>query len=464
MSLRLKLVLALVALSSAATLTIGLLAYDTAQRQLEEQVDRSLTDATRRLPERAARPERPDPDGDGDDTTVPGPRFRGEGDVVVQLIDAEGQTLAVSGVELPVDDVDLRVAGADETLRAARDVEVGDDRYRVLTVGYGGGLGAVQTARSLEETERVLAGLRSSILVAALVVIVVAALLGWLIARQVTRRLVRLTAAAEEVTATRQLDVEVPVSGTDETGRLGVAFNQMLTALSRSKADQQRLVQDAGHELRTPLTSLRTNVYTLRRADRLDDEQQRQVLDDLESETEELTRLIDEVVELATDRRGDEAEEPVELGALVERVAARAAQRSGRQVQVAADDSVVLGRPMALERAVGNLVENALKFDETGPVVVACSRGRVEVVDRGPGFDEADLPHVFDRFYRSTAARSRPGSGLGLAIVADIVAQHGGTVAAGNRSGGGAVVTIVLPTTELAPAAHTEPSPLPNAD
>jgi two-component system sensor histidine kinase MprB len=458
-SLRLKLVLALVALSSAATLAIGLLAYGTAQRQLEEQIDRSLVEATRRLPERSVRPERPDREDEGPATS---PRFRGEGDVVVQLIDADGQTLAVSGVELPVDEVDLRVAAADESVQVARDVEVDDDRYRLLTVGYGNGLGAVQTARSLEETERVLAGLRSSILAAALVVIVVAALLGWLIARQVTRRLVRLTAAAEEVTATRQLDVEVPVSGTDETGRLGTAFNQMLTALARSKADQQRLVQDAGHELRTPLTSLRTNVYTLRRADRLDEEQQRQVLDDLESETEELTRLIDEVVELATDRRGDEPEEPVALGALVERVVARASQRSGRQVQVGVDDSVVLARPMALERAIGNLVENALKFDETGPVAVACSRGRVEVVDRGPGFDEADLPHVFDRFYRSTAARSRPGSGLGLAIVADIVAQHGGTVTAGNRPGGGAVVTVVLPTVEVPTGAHTEPSPSAN--
>ena len=453
MSLRLKLVLALVALSTAATAAIGLFTYRTTAHQLEEQVDRSLLDATNGL---AQRPERLPPRIQGDD---PDDRrgFRSETDVVVQLLGPDGEPVASDGGSLPVEDIDVTVAGSERALDVRRDVTVDDDRYRMLTTGYGNGLGAVQTARSLEEVERVLAGLRSSILMAALVVTLVAASLGWLIARQVTRRLVRLTAAAEQVTATRQLDVEVPVSGTDETGRLGSAFNEMLTALARSKQDQQRLVQDAGHELRTPLTSLRTNVYALRRSDQLSPEQQDQVLDDLEGETAELTRLIDEVVELATDRRGDEAEEQIRLGALVERVAGRSAQRSGREVLVGADGTVVLGRPLALERAVGNLVENALKFDQDGPIAVACSQGRVEVADRGPGFDDEDLPRVFDRFYRSTAARSRPGSGLGLAIVADIVGQHGGEVYARNREGGGAVVGFTIPVGHTTPSALTQP-------
>ena len=453
MSLRLKLVLALVALSTAATAAIGLFTYRTTAHQLEEQVDRSLLDATNGL---AQRPERLPPRIQGDD---PDDRrgFRSETDVVVQLLGPDGEPVASDGGSLPVEDIDVTVAGSERALDVRRDVTVDDDRYRMLTTGYGNGLGAVQTARSLEEVERVLAGLRSSILMAALVVTLVAASLGWLIARQVTRRLVRLTAAAEQVTATRQLDVEVPVSGTDETGRLGSAFNEMLTALARSKQDQQRLVQDAGHELRTPLTSLRTNVYALRRSDQLSPEQQDQVLDDLEGETAELTRLIDEVVELATDRRGDEAEEQVRLGALVERVAARSAQRSGREVLVGADETVVIGRPLALERAVGNLVENALKFDQDGPIAVACSQGRVEVADRGPGFDDEDLPRVFDRFYRSTAARSRPGSGLGLAIVVDIVGQHGGEVYARNREGGGAVVGFTIPVGHTTPSALTQP-------
>jgi two-component system sensor histidine kinase MprB len=126
-------------------------------------------------------------------------------------------------------------------------------------------------------------------------------------------------------------------------------------------------------------------------------------------------------------------------------------------VLVGADGTVVLGRPLALERAVGNLVENALKFDQNGPIAVACSQGRVEVADRGPGFDDEDLPRVFDRFYRSTAARSRPGSGLGLAIVADIVGQHGGEVYARNREGGGAVVGFTIPAGHATPSALTQP-------
>lgn len=441
MSLRLKLVLALVALSAAATAAIGLFSYRTTATQLKDQVDRSLADSVRRL---SARP--------GDRDGFPGGPaeerggFRGAGDVVVQLVGPDGTTMGYSDLGLPVDATDRAIAAADKSLSAYRDGEVGEEPFRILTVGYGGGRGAVQAARSLEETEQVLATLRTRILVAALVVMAVAALLGWVIARQVTRRLVRLTGAAEQVTATGSLEVQVPVSGTDETGRLGTAFNDMLATLARSKDDQQRLVQDAGHELRTPLTSLRTNVYALRRSDELTAEQRSRVLGDLEGETEELTRLINEVVELATDRRGDEPEVPVALGPLVGRVAARAAQRSGREVPVQTDDTVISGRPLALERAVGNLVENALKFDESGgPVEVVCSQGRVEVADRGPGFSDADLPHVFDRFYRATSARSRPGSGLGLAIVADVVEHHGGTVYAGNRPGGGAFVGFQLP-------------------
>jgi two-component system sensor histidine kinase MprB len=338
-------------------------------------------------------------------------------------------------------------------VQAYRNDDVDDEPYRILTVAESRGLGAVQAGRSLAETERVLDALRTRIVVAALVVVAVAAVLGALIARQVTRRLVRLTAAAEEVSATGRLDVDVPVSGGDETGRLGGAFNEMLHALARSKEDQKRLVQDAGHELRTPLTSLRTNVFSLRRADRLSPEERTRLLDDVEGETEELTRLVNEVVELATDRYTEEDPTDLPLGPLLERVAARSAQRSGRTVEVHADDSVVRARPAGIERAVGNLVENALKFDDSGgTITVTCVAGRVDVQDRGPGIAAEDLPHLFDRFYRSTAARSRPGSGLGLAIVRDVVERDGGTVQAGNRPDGGAFVGFHLPV--VSPDSH----------
>jgi two-component system sensor histidine kinase MprB len=353
-----------------------------------------------------------------------------------------------SGV-LPVDDVDAVIA-ADTTARdtRSRTTTIDGERFRVLTASIGGGRGAIQTARSLAENDRVLAAQRNRTLLAVSIVTALAALIGWFIARQATRRLVKLTAAAEEVATTGRLDVSVSVGGDDEAGRLGIAFGDMLGALARSRDDQQRLVQDAGHELRTPLTSLRTNISVLRRFDDLAPDMRHRVLDDLDSEAKELTSLVNELVQLATERRAEETPQDVELGAVVTQVAERASRRSSRAVIVQADDSRASVRPQALERAVSNLIENALKFDDRpdGQIDVAVCDGRIEVSDRGPGIDPADLPHVFDRFYRSVAARSRPGSGLGLSIVGDVASLHGGQAFAEQRAGGGATVGIILPT------------------
>lgn len=441
MSLRAKIVLVLVVLCTTATLAIGVFGYRVTAHQLREQLDHSLESTAANLAGARARRIR---------GGLPAVRrdLLAESDMMFQVLDATGRPVHEMGTELPVDEVDRMVASASEPRQATRDVVIGRQNVRMLTVGGDRGnqrRGALQVARSLAETEQLLAQLRSRILVASAIVILSAAGLAWVIARQLTRRLVQLTAAAEQVSATRDLEVRVPVSGGDEAGRLGDAFNRMLTALARSKADQHRLVQDAGHELRTPLTSLRTNIYTLSRSDELSDDQQRTLMEDLRGETEELTRLIDEIVLLATDQHDVEPAEWVLLGALVDRVAERWSARSGRDLVVTVDDSIVMGRPMALERAVGNLIENTLKFAGDGAVEVSCTAGGVEVRDRGPGFSDDDLPLVFERFYRSQSSRSRPGSGLGLAIVADIVAEHGGTVSASNREGGGAVVGFTIP-------------------
>jgi two-component system sensor histidine kinase MprB len=441
-SLRLKFVLALVGLVAVATAAIGAFSYGTTRAELLAQLDASLEDVRDDVLSQLRRP--------GSIDRVFGDRrtgFRSRGDVVVQLVGDDGTVLSSADAPtLPVDDEDRRRASSVGPRSWLREVAVDDVGYRVLTTSLGDG-DAVQVARSLEETDRVLDALRRRIVVASAVVIVLAAAMGAVLGRQLTRRLVRLTAAADQVRATGQLDVPVPVEGSDETGRLGAAFSDMLASLARSRESQKRLVQDAGHELRTPLTSLRTNVYTLRRADDLSPEDRQRVLDDLESESVELSRLVDEVVEVATDRRGDEPEAPVDLGALVTKVANRAEQRSGRTVEVhLLDPATITGRPLALERAVGNLVENALKFDTSGgPIEVTCEGGRVEVADRGPGIAPGDRDHVFDRFYRADAARSRPGSGLGLSIVADVVARHGGRTFVADRAGGGAVVGFVLP-------------------
>lgn len=443
MSLRIKLAIAMVALAVGSAVAVGAASYVSTETQLRDEIDRSLDEAADRILEygAVALPGRaPQPGDRGDDR--PGD-FRNFTQIQTQLLAADGTVLRLpDSVELPVDDVDRRIAAAERPSEITRDVTIDGEPYRMLTVGTGNG--AVQLARSLVETERVLDSILRRTLVIVVVLAILALLLGVLIAQQITRRLVRLTHVATTVAESGDLDVEVPVDGTDETGQLGQAFNGMLASLARSKRSQHQLVQDAGHELRTPLTSLRTNVTVMQRYDELSPGSRERLLADVESETRELTELVNELVELATDRRDLEVPSAVQLGAVAESVVDRARRRTERSVTVTADDAQVLVRPQAVERAISNLVENALKFSD-GPVEVTVARGRVEVSDRGPGIAEADLARVFDRFYRSDAARSLPGSGLGLAIVRDMAEQHGGTVFVANRDGGGTTIGFELP-------------------
>jgi len=453
MSLRLKIVLALTLLAAGATAAIGIVSYTTTKHELEEAVDRSLDAAARNLIERPFLGEGDgdgDGDGDGNPPVVrPGreDRPRSFEQVLVQTINSDGtvDSAPYSG-ELPVGEADLAVAASTDPRASARHtIEIDGEEFRVLTVKLGSG--ALLLARSLRESQQTLESILHSTLVAVVLVAIVSALLGWLIARQVTRRLLRLTAAAGVVADTGRLDVEVPVDGGDETGQLGRAFSGMLAALQASKQEQHQLVQDAGHELRTPLTSLRTNVAVLRRRyDQLPLESRDQLLADLDSETRELTDLVNELVELATDRRDDEAVQPVRLADIAERAAARARRRFGREVVVAADQSTVEGRANALERAVQNLVDNACKFAPDGPIEVSVVAGTLTVRDHGPGLAAGDIPFLFDRFYRSVEMRSKPGSGLGLSIVKSVAEAHGGTVLAANATGGGAALGFTVPT------------------
>ena len=449
MSLRTKLALSLAALAAFATIVVGSAGYLSTRNVLEREVDGSLGLAARRL----------ETLGLGGATQLgeagrPGGRGeRGFQQILVQVIDAEGRIVVEPrGGALPIGDDDLDVAAGTSRRDSVRhDVEIDGDPYRMLTVALrerGGAsdapAGAAQLARSLVETASALRSIRNRTLVLVVLLSSLAALIGVVVARQVTRRLVHLTEVADQVASSGQLDTPVPVDGDDETGRLGRAFQSMLTSLSRSKRAQQQLVQDAGHELRTPLTSLRTNVEVMQRFDELSPASRERLLADVAGETHELSALVDELVALATDQAGDEPLAAIRVADVAERVADRAARRSGRDITVLADASVVLVRLQGLERALTNLVGNALKFSD-GPVEVRIEHGRIEVLDRGPGIEAADLPRLFDRFYRADAARSLPGSGLGLAIVRDTAEQHGGSVFAANRAGGGASIGLVLP-------------------
>ncbi len=440
MSLRLKLMLALIVLAVGATLAIGIASYTSTRHELEKTVDRSLDNAARRLdglfnpPQVPGRPGRPGRPGTFEQ-------------VLVQRIAPDGNISdAPESGELPVTAADLEVASSpDPDAMRRHNVEIDGELFRVLTVRSGNGGGALMLARSLREVEQSLASILRSTLWAVVVVAVVSALVGWLIARQVTRRLTRLTIAAGVVASSGRLDVEVPVDGADESGKLGRAFAGMLQSLQRSKREQHQLVQDASHELRTPLTSLRTNVAVLRRGyEQLQPEAREQLLADLDSETRELSDLVNELVELATEARDDEPLQPTRLVDVVDRAAERARRRFSRDVEVHADASLVDGRPGALERAVQNLIDNACKFAPNGAVEVTVSDGAVVVRDHGPGLVEADLPHLFDRFYRSVQMRGMAGSGLGLAIVKSVAEAHGGSVFARNAEGGGAEFGIKL--------------------
>nr|WP_017598635.1 HAMP domain-containing sensor histidine kinase [Nocardiopsis lucentensis] len=356
-------------------------------------------------------------------------------------------------VILPSDERDLEIARDTEPgVTDVREVNVEGRDFRLATVSFGAERGAIQLLQPLSPVEAMIDRLATQILWVGLLVALAAAAAGWLVGHRTTQRLVRLTDAAEYVSSTGRLD---PVgggegggeAGRDEVGRLSSAFDAMLGRLARSKEEQRRLVQDAAHELRTPLTSLYTNVQVLGRVDRLTPEARERLIDDLRGETRELTSLVNELVGLATGEREDEPQSTVVLGDVAERVAVRTRRRTGREITVHADDSTVWGRPSALERAVANPVENAVKFDPEGtaPIEIRVHEGVVEVLDRGPGIAPEQLGRVFERFYRATEARGLPGSGLGLAMVRDIARAHSGDVFARNREGGGAVVGFHLP-------------------
>ncbi|WP_063774325.1 HAMP domain-containing sensor histidine kinase [Streptacidiphilus rugosus] len=369
------------------------------------------------------------------------------GDIGVQVLGPDGEVIQWGKPDpLPVARQDQQLARTRTPGKTRNITEfTGGDRYHVVTVSLGGGRGAVMIAERLSATDDLLDALMIRIALTAGAVIIAAGAAGWWVAGRITRRLVRLTATAEQVAATGELTLDVPQRGRDEIGRLARAFDDMLGRLARSQDDQRRLVQDAGHELRTPLTSLRTNIAALRRMDRLSHSSRAALLDDLETETRELTILVNELVELANDRRSTEQPAMTGLDELAERVADLTRRRTGREIAVDAEHVELSVRPQALQRALTNLVENAAKFS-SGPseITVEIRADRITVLDRGPGLEPEDLERIFDRFYRATAARSLPGSGLGLSIVREVAEEHGGEVFARNRPGGGAEIGFTL--------------------
>jgi two-component system sensor histidine kinase MprB len=282
--------------------------------------------------------------------------------------------------------------------------------------------------------------------------IALALALGALVARVALAPVRSFTARTETLTARGALRgaslvpfERLDVQGRDELGRLADSFNRTLDALERSVGAQRQLVADAGHELRTPIASLRANIQVLGEAERLPTEEQEGLRKDIVGELDELTALVADVVELArgTAPEGREASDEVRLDGIVDAAIEKARRRGGVRFEASLEPTVVTGQAERIDRAVGNLLENARKWSPDGGVVEVELRGGVlSVRDHGPGFEEADLPFVFDRFYRADRARKLPGSGLGLAIVRQAAESCGGYAEAENAAGGGALLRV----------------------
>jgi two-component system sensor histidine kinase MprB len=303
--------------------------------------------------------------------------------------------------------------------------------------------GLVRTLRPLTEANATIVRIRWLLLGLTLGGALAAGLLGRLAANAVLRPVRALAGAVRQVSATRDLNQRIPAGGRDELASLAADFNAMLAALDESQQAQQQLIADASHELRTPLTAHRTNIELLARPD-LPVERRQRVLGAAVRAIEELSTLVGDLIQAARDGRSVDAREPLALDELVAGAVERARYRaSGLRFESRLEPYRLVGARSRLERAIDNVFDNAIKWSPPGGTVdVRLVDGMLTVGDQGPGIAEADLPHVFDRFYRAAAARALPGSGLGLAIVKQTVDDHGGSVTVANADGAGALVTL----------------------
>jgi two-component system sensor histidine kinase MprB len=329
-----------------------------------------------------------------------------------------------------ITDHDVQVAsGSDKPY--FQDEAYGGLVYRIYTMQFPGNPGTLvrvaQPVSDAASAQTALGWLLAGLIPAAALG---AAVVARLAAGRVLRPVGRLTETVERIRATGDLSAPIETPGQDEISRLGQAFAAMTAALDESVGAQRRLVADASHELRTPLTSLITNLELL--AEQPDDPNAAALAAAALAEAGELRVLIKDLVDLARDGQASFHIEDVRLDLVAERVAARAASRApGLRYELDCRPTLVRGDPDALERAIGNLVDNALKWSPPdGRIRISAAGGTVEVSDDGPGIPADDLPYIFDRFYRSARARALPGSGLGLAIVRRIADMHDGTVEA----------------------------------
>jgi len=443
MSLRTRLSLGTAIALALAIAVASTVAYFVVRGELRSEIDASLRDRQAAFvarskagapPRLSQAPQR-----------LPSPKLGGAGGYF-QFVTSAGKISRPPQEKerLPVDSRARAVAAGTRTAFFGDQI-VANTHVRVYTAQVSKGV-AVQIARPLTEVDSALSRIRLLLLVISAGGVALAAALGLVVARTTLVPVRRLTRAAERIATTRDLRSRVSDGRGDELGRLAKAFDIMLDALATSVDAQRQLVADASHELRTPLASIRTNLEVLELDEGMPLAERRRILADAVAELGEMTHLIEELVELARGEQHALELDPVRLDLVVrDAVAASARRAPAIRFDAHLDPTLVHGSAQALTRAVANLLDNASKWSpEGGRVDVTVADGEVTVRDRGPGVDEADRAHVFDRFYRSAASRTLPGSGLGLAIVRQIAEAHGGSASVEPAAGGGSVFRLRL--------------------
>jgi heavy metal sensor kinase len=383
-------------------------------------------------------------------------------DKLFQFSDPEGHpgrdSPLARGTPLPLSpEARGRAARGESTFETVALPRQGPTRLLTVPVVRGGRIAQLlQVGLPLARTRQTLASYLQTLLLLIPAGVALAALGGAALARAALRPVDAMTATARRITA-EDLAERVPRRGSgDELDRLAETLNAMLGRLETTFAQMRRFAADAAHELRTPLTALTGSIEVALRAERSPAEYRRVLASSLE-DARRLTRVAEDLLLLSRTTAGLETpRQLVELEPLVLEVldlGTQLGQRAGVTVRAKELTPVAVhGDPGALQRAVANLVENAVKYTPRGGAVElalsrAADRAVISVTDTGIGVPAGDLERIFEPFVRLDAARARDtgGSGLGLAIARSIVTAHGGTLSAQSAPGSGARFTIRLP-------------------
>lgn len=428
-----------------AVLFIGLATYFTARNSMYNQLDQELVEVA----SYAAGPISTDVEGLGGLNSS----ALQSANVSLIMVRADGQIWRVQGMRASINPGVDEIAIARTQQGSSTRSTVGNDGalYRVVAVPLTteSGRFAIVLARPLGATVATLNDIFRTVSLTGLVFIGLAGWMGYYSGSRLMRPLRELSTAVTRVSETDELN-PIGAYTDDELGDLSRSFDTMMHSLASSRDRQKRLIADAGHELRTPLTSMRTNVELLvadEKSSMLPAGARGEILSDVAAQLGEFASLVGDLVQLSRDDTVSPSPEPLDFADVVASAVDRAKRRGPNlSFDVSLEPLFIVGEPDTLERAVTNLLDNAVKFSpEAGTVHVKLRGEELTIWDEGRGVAEEDLSKIFDRFYRSNKARNTPGTGLGLSIVMHTINAHGGTVEASNEPGAGAKFTVRLP-------------------